>query len=110
MATQRCAGACAGVVRRASLSNGGVVGLVKAINAGLGMVLDGSDRAARTIESAVLGDVMGGVARRIWARNPNSIETSVAYDKNYAGKGHITLPMIPDEDLVNAAVEKALKK
>ena len=73
------------------------------------MVLDGSDRAAEIISSAMMWDVMGGVARRGWARNPNSIATSLEYNVNYSGKGHITLPMIPDEWLVDAAVEAALR-
>jgi len=51
---------------------------------------------------------MGGVARRSWARNENSIATSVEYNRNYAGKGHITLPMVPAEELVDAAVRAAL--
>ena len=74
------------------------------------MGLDGSDRAAEIVQCAMMWDVMGGVARRSWARNPNSISTSVEYNTNYAGKGHITLPMIPTEELVDAAVTKAFKK
>ena len=39
-------------------------------------------------------DVMGGVARRAWARNPHSIETVIEYNKNNRGTDHITLPYI----------------
>ena len=109
MATQCFAGNCARGMSLVALHNGGGVGIGKSINGGFGMVLDGSDRAAEIIACAMMWDVMGGVARRSWARNENSISTSVEYNKNYAGSGHITLPMIPDETLVSEAVNKALK-
>ncbi len=108
MATQCFAGNAARGMSLVALHNGGGVGIGKCINGGFGMVLDGSDRAAQIIESAMMWDVMGGVARRAWARNPASIEVSAEYNGRYAGKGHITLPQIPDEDLINAAVADAL--
>jgi len=108
MATQCFAGNCARGMSLVALHNGGGVGIGKAINGGFGMVLDGSERAGETISSAMMWDVMGGVARRSWARNENSIEVSVEYNKNYAGAGHITLPMVPSDGLVSQAVEKAL--
>lgn len=52
---------------------------------------------------------MGGVARRSWARNENSIETVLEYNKNNVGTDHITIPYIADEDLVKEAVEKVFK-
>lgn len=110
MATQCFAGNAARGMSLIALHNGGGVGIGKSINGGFGMVLDGSDRAAKTIESAMMWDVMGGVARRSWARNPNSIATSVEYNKNYAGKGHITLPYIPSEDLIKRVVAEKTKK
>jgi urocanate hydratase len=73
------------------------------------MVLDGSDRAAEIIACAMMWDVMGGVARRSWARNENAITTSAEYNRNYDGKGHITLPMIPTDALVEDTVNKAFK-
>jgi urocanate hydratase len=51
---------------------------------------------------------MGGVARRAWARNENSITTSMEYNKTQAGKDHITLPFIPDERLIKRTVANAL--
>ncbi|WP_077927801.1 urocanate hydratase [Wohlfahrtiimonas populi] len=110
MATQCFAGNAARGMSLVALHNGGGVGIGKSINGGFGMVLDGSDRAAKIIESAMMWDVMGGVARRSWARNPNSIATSVEYNKNYAGKGHITLPYIPCDDLVKRVVAEKTKK
>ena len=110
MATQCFAGNAARGMSLIALHNGGGVGIGKSINGGFGMVLDGSDRAAEIIQSAMMWDVMGGVARRSWARNANSISTSVQYNENYKGKGHITLPMIPSEKLIDRAVGDALGK
>ena len=109
MATQCFAGNCARGMSLVALHNGGGVGIGKAINGGFGMVLDGSERAATVIASAMMLDVMGGVARRSWARNENSISTSVEYNKNYPGRGHITLPYIPAEDLVKKIVAEKMK-
>ena len=55
-----------------------------------------------------LWDVMGGVARRAWARNENSITTSMEFNKKYQGKGHITLPYLVDDQLVDGLVGQAL--
>jgi urocanate hydratase len=52
-------------------------------------------------------DVMGGVARRAWARNKNSITTSIKYNKENVGRDHITLPYIPDEKLIEETVYNA---
>jgi urocanate hydratase len=48
--------------------------------------------------------VMGGVARRAWARNQNAIETALAYNKDHHDKDHITLPFVPDEEMVEKLV------
>ncbi|MDR2649895.1 MAG: urocanate hydratase [Clostridiales bacterium] len=108
MAVQCFAGNAARGMSLVALHNGGGVGVGKCVNGGFGMVLDGSDRAAGIIASAMMWDVMGGVARRAWARNPASIETSAAYNRRYEGQGHITLPQIASEELVETAVEEAL--
>jgi urocanate hydratase len=93
-----------------ALHNGGGVGIGKAINGGFGLVLDGSRRVDKIIKSAIPWDVMGGVARRAWARNENSIETSIAYNKTSIGKNHITLPYLPDENLVKELVNAKFKR
>ncbi|MEA1964111.1 MAG: urocanate hydratase, partial [Candidatus Aerophobetes bacterium] len=74
------------------LSNGGGVGIGKAINGGFGLVLDGSKRVDEIIRSAIQWDVMGGIARRAWARNEHALEVAVEYNKNKIGEAHITLP------------------
>jgi urocanate hydratase len=110
MATQCFAGNAARGMSLIALHNGGGVGIGKAINGGFGLVLDGSARVDAVIESAMLWDVMGGVARRSWARNANSVATCVEFNQNYAGQGHITLPYIPAEGLVEDLVGQAFKK
>lgn len=106
MATQCFAGNAARGMTLVALHNGGGVGIGKSINGGFGLVLDGSKRVDEIIKSALLWDVMGGVARRAWARNENSITTSIEFNKEYAGKGHVTLPYVPKEDLIDQLVEK----
>lgn len=110
MATHCFAGNAARGMSLVALHNGGGVGIGKAINGGFGLVLDGSERVDNIIKRAVPWDVMGGVARRAWARNENSIETCIEYNKINEGKDHITLPYIPDESLIKELVEKALEE
>jgi len=105
MATQCFAGNAARGMSLVALHNGGGVGIGKSVNGGFGMVLDGSDMAAETIKSAMMWDVMGGIARRAWARNENSITTAAEYNKNHNGKGHITLPYIVNDELVKKIVK-----
>ena len=106
MAVQCFAGNAARGMSLIALHNGGGVGIGKSINGGFGMVLDGSERADEILRSAMIWDVMGGVSRRAWARNENSIETVVEFNQNYAGKAHVTLPYIPSEQLINDLVTK----
>ena len=50
-------------------------------------------------------DVMGGVARRSWARNEHAMSTATAYNKRYEGDGHITIPYLVDDDLIDKLVD-----
>ncbi len=109
MATQCFAGNAARGMSLVSLHNGGGVGIGNAINGGFGLVLDGSDRIDDVIKNAIPWDVMGGVARRAWARNENSIKTGMDYNKKRSGSDHITLPFLTDEDQINSWVEQAMK-
>ncbi len=92
------------------LSNGGGVGIGRASNGGNGIVLDGSERIDQVIRLGLSWDVMGGVARRNWARNPNAMKTVAEWNKNHKDNGHITLPFIPEEGLVESLVDEALEK
>jgi urocanate hydratase len=90
-----------------ALHNGGGVGIGNAINGGFGLVLDGSERVDDVIRRAIPWDVMGGVARRAWARNTNSVETSIQYNKMRAESDHITIPYIADDNMVADLVTQA---
>jgi urocanate hydratase len=111
-------------------SNGGGVGIGRSINTGFGLLLDGSDRVDAIIRSAVDWDVMGGVARRAWARNEAALETAAAWNAAQAAaeppaagaangaadgtgaaagaaraaatSGHITLPYLVDDELLDS--------
>ena len=68
------------------------------------MVCDGSERVDEILRSAMLWDVMGGVARRSWARNPHAIETCEAFNESNAGDYQITMPYLADEELIKKIV------
>lgn len=108
MAVQCFAGNAARGMSLCALHNGGGVGIGKAINGGFGLVLDGSERVDNVIRSAMSWDVMGGVARRSWARNSHGIETAIDYNARRAGEGHITIPYTVDDDIIEKAVSAKL--
>lgn len=108
MAVQCFAGNAARGMSLVALHNGGGVGIGKAINGGFGMVLDGSNRVDEILRSAMLWDVMGGVARRAWARNRHALETSETFNKNNENQYHITLPYIPEEELIRKTIKTSL--
>ena len=98
MAVQCFAGNCARGMSLVALHNGGGVGIGKAINGGFGMLLDGSERVDEILKNAMLWDVMGGVARRSWARNENAMSTVKEWNETQADKGFmITEPFIADD-------------
>lgn len=105
MAVQCFAGNCARGMSLVALHNGGGVGIGKAVNGGFGMVCDGSERVDRILRSAMLWDVMGGVARRSWARNEHAIETCADFNREYADGYHITMPFVADEELIREALK-----
>ena len=104
MAVQCFAGNCARGMSLVALHNGGGVGVGKAINGGFGMVCDGSLRVDEILRSSMLWDVMGGVARRSWARNEHAMETSEAFNLSHGDAYHITLPYLADEELIKRLV------
>lgn len=106
MAVQCFAGNCARGMSLVALHNGGGVGIGKAVNGGFGMVCDGSERVDEILRSAMLWDVMGGVARRSWARNEHAIETSEAFNATHGEHYHITMPYVADEELINKIIAK----
>lgn len=110
MSVQCFAGNVARGMTLVVLSNGGGVGIGRASNGGNGIVLDGSERIDEVIKKGLSWDVMGGVARRSWARNDNAIETSVQWNAENHGKGHITIPFSADEELINQLLEDVSDK
>ena len=110
MATHCFAGNAARGMSMVALHNGGGTGIGKAINGGFGMVLDGSGRVDEILRSAMSWDVMGGVARRNWSRNPNAMEVAVQYNQNNDNGDQITIPFQADHDVVEKAVEELFMK
>ncbi len=106
MAVQCFAGNAARGMSLIALHNGGGVGIGKAINGGFGLVLDGSERVDEIIKNAIPWDVMGGVARRAWARNDHSMETCIEYNRDRKDTDHITIPFVADGDLIEDLVNK----
>lgn len=110
MAIQCYAGNAARGMSLVALHNGGGVGIGKSINGGFGLVLDGSEKTDEIIKSAIMWDVMGGVARRSWARNEHSIETVIKFNEKYKGESHITLPYLADENLLKENIKNYFKE
>lgn len=105
MAVQCFAGNCARGMSLVALHNGGGVGIGKAINGGFGMVCDGSERVDHILRKAMLWDVMGGVARRSWARNENAMSTVKEWNDTQAANGFmITEPFLADEALIDSLI------
>jgi urocanate hydratase len=101
MAVQCFAGNCARGMSLVALHNGGGVGIGKAINGGFGMVCDGSERVDEILRSSMLWDVMGGVARRSWARNPNAMSTTEEFNRTHGEQGYqITIPYLVDDEII----------
>ncbi|MBD5290813.1 MAG: urocanate hydratase [Bacteroides sp.] len=106
MAIQCFAGNCARGMSLVALHNGGGVGIGKSINGGFGMVCDGSDRVDEILKQAMLWDVMGGVARRSWARNENAMSTVREWNETQGENGFaITEPFLADEAMLDAIIK-----
>lgn len=107
MATNTFAGNAARGMTLCALHNGGGVGIGKCINGGFGLLLDGRPETDAIIRSAMMWDVLGGVARRAWARCEHAEEVSREVNVKYPGKYHITLPYHVDGDSVSRAAAAA---
>ncbi|MDU1890257.1 MAG: urocanate hydratase [Dysgonomonas sp.] len=106
MAVQCFAGNAARGMSLIALHNGGGVGIGKSINGGFGLVCDGSERIDEIIRSSMLWDVMGGVARRSWARNEHAIETCESFNQSHEEGYHITMPYLTDEEYIKSLCSK----
>ncbi len=106
MATQTFAGNAARGMTLCALHNGGGVGIGKCVNGGFGLLLDGRPETDDIIRSAMMWDVLGGVARRAWARNRNAMEVGREVNRKYPGEYHITLPYSVEDSPVEKAVDE----
>ena len=82
-----------------SLHNGGGVGWGEVINGGFGMVVDGSDDAARHIREMLFWDVNNGIARRSWARNKGAVN-AIRREMERTPELQVTLPNIVDDCVI----------
>jgi len=92
-----------------SIHNGGGVGWGEVINGGFGMVIDGSDDAARHIRQMLFWDVNNGIARRSWARNDGA-RTAIAREMARTPGLEVTVPNLADETLIRAVILSAVEK
>ncbi len=105
MAIQCYVGNAARGMSLVALHNGGGVGIGKSINGGFGMVLDGSVRVDEILKKSIPWDTMVGVARRGWARNEHSIETTIEYNKQFSKEDHITIPYVASDALIEKTIQ-----
>lgn len=110
MATHCFAGNVARGMSLVVLSNGGGVGIGRSINGGNGIVLDGSNRMDEVVKKALSWDVMGGVARRAWARNSGAVSTCETWNAEHAEAGAITIPHPVDEMYLAELVSRKVKE
>ena len=104
MSVQCFAGNVARGMTLVVLSNGGGVGIGRSSNGGNGIVLDGSNRIDEVIKKGLSWDVMGGVARRSWARNANAMKTVAEWNKQNGETGHITAPQLTNDEYIEELV------
>lgn len=86
-----------------SIHNGGGVGWGEVMNGGFGLVLDGSDSAARKLANMLFYDVNNGIARRSWARNEGAIST-LKREMDRRPDLKVTIPNLVDDGLLNGLV------
>ncbi|MBD3223540.1 MAG: urocanate hydratase [Caldithrix sp.] len=108
MSVQCFAGNVARGMTLVVLSNGGGVGIGRASNGGNGIVLDGTKETDEVLKRGLSWDVMGGVARRGWARNANAVETVKQWNEAHEGQGHITVPFMTEANFLEQLVERNL--
>ncbi|MBD3222748.1 urocanate hydratase [bacterium] len=103
MAVQNCIGDGFRGATWVSLHNGGGVGWGEVINGGFGMVLDGSDDAARRLDLMLNWDVNNGIARRAWARNEPA-EFAIRRAMQRDARLSVTMAEHADPTLVDEAI------
>jgi urocanate hydratase len=110
MTMQTFGGATSRGMTMVTLHNGGGTGIGNSLSCGYGLVLDGSERVNEIIGSAISYDVIGGVARRAWARNKNSLETVMTHNSKHGDTDHVTLPYLCDKNYIDNLVKDKMNK
>jgi urocanate hydratase len=106
MAVQNFAGDSFRGATWVSLHNGGGVGWGEVINGGFGLLLDGSEDAARRAREMLDWDVSNGLARRAWAGNEGA-RYAITRAMEARPQMRVTLPAGAAEPVVDAAVREA---
>jgi urocanate hydratase len=106
MAVQNFAGDSFRGATWVSLHNGGGVGWGEVVNGGFGMVLDGSEDAARRARQMLSWDVANGLARRAWAGNDGAIYAATKAMEAESNM-QVTMPNASNDALVSEAVKNA---
>jgi len=84
-----------------SIHNGGGVGWGEVINGGFGMLLDGSDEAAKRLKMMLHWDVNNGISRRSWARNEGAV-FAIKRAMGLERKLKVTIPNFAEDDVINS--------
>uniref|UniRef100_A0A672YZZ7 Urocanate hydratase n=1 Tax=Sphaeramia orbicularis TaxID=375764 RepID=A0A672YZZ7_9TELE len=88
-----------------SLHNGGGVGWGEVMNGGFGLVLDGTEEAAKRASLMLNWDVSNGVARRCWSGNSNAYETMQCTMEEHR-QLRVTMPFpVQDEHILDRALQ-----
>uniref|UniRef100_A0A3P8UMB5 urocanate hydratase n=1 Tax=Cynoglossus semilaevis TaxID=244447 RepID=A0A3P8UMB5_CYNSE len=88
-----------------SLHNGGGVGWGEVMNGGFGLLLDGTEEAARRARLMLNWDVSNGVARRCWSGNTNAYET-IERTMEDQRQLRVTMPFpVQDENVLERALQ-----
>lgn len=88
-----------------SLHNGGGVGWGEVMNGGFGLLLDGSEDAARRARQMLCWDVSNGVARRAWAGNSGAA-FATREAMRVEPRMKVTLPYLADENILSDALKR----
>jgi len=108
MAVQNCIGDAVRGATWVALHNGGGVGWGEVINGGFGLLLDGSDDAAKRAAGLLAWDVSNGVARRAWAGNERAQATIARTAKASGEQLTVTVAnAVQSEELLLAALAEA---
>ncbi|MBN1108716.1 MAG: urocanate hydratase [Bacteroidales bacterium] len=86
-----------------SIHNGGGVGWGEVINGGFGLVLDGSDEAARSLRMMLYWDVNNGIARRSWAGNDGAM-FSLRREMDRNPELKVTFPNMVDDSVIDGVL------